>query len=152
MCQLLVKGAILALSPVQGMGRAVLFPTPQSICVELHMTPKPGEAFLGLGMSFKTMQRGVFMQSPVSWAWENAGGTAPCLQSLLCCWRWILLPLMLWDRGTLSPWDPAERRHLLHSLPLSQGSVSSAVVPGPFVLKWCSAKANEIRSLSKEFG
>lgn len=58
MCQLLLKGAVLALSPVQGMGRAALFPTAQSTCTELHRTPKPGEAFLGLGIGFKTTQRG----------------------------------------------------------------------------------------------
>lgn len=78
MCQLLLKGAILALSPVQGTGRAALFPAAQSICAELHMIPKSGEAFLGLGMGFKTMQGSVLLQSPVSWAWENAGGRAPC--------------------------------------------------------------------------
>lgn len=33
---------------------------------------------------------------------------------------------------------------MLHSLPLSHRAVSSAVVPGPFVLKWCSAKANGV--------
>lgn len=109
-----------------------------------------GEAFLG----FKTMQVGAWMlkESPGFWAWENVGETTPCLCSLLCCWRWIALPLSLWDRGPLSPWDLAEGRHVQNSLLLGLRSGSSAVVPGPFVLKCCSAKANVIRSLSKEFG
>lgn len=44
MCQLLLKEAILALIPVQGMGRTGLFPTAESTCTELHLTPKLGEA------------------------------------------------------------------------------------------------------------
>jgi len=70
--------------------------------------------------------------------------TDPCLSSLLCRWRWTTLPLLLWDRGSLSPWDPAEMCCIPFGGP---GVVSSAVVPGPFVLKWYSAKAN----FNKEF-
>lgn len=35
MCQLLLKEAVLALIPVQGVGRAELFPAAQSTCAEL---------------------------------------------------------------------------------------------------------------------
>lgn len=43
MCQLLLKEAVLALIPVQGVGRAGPFPAAQSTCAELQMTVKLGE-------------------------------------------------------------------------------------------------------------
>ena len=59
MCQLLLKEAILALIPVQGIGRAGLFPTAQSTCTVTHDSKAwgswLGEAFLGLEIGFKTM-------------------------------------------------------------------------------------------------
>lgn len=130
MCQLLPKEAILTFIPLQGIGRAGLFPTARSTCAELHMTLKGWgswlrEAFLGLEIGFKTMQGDAWMLRRVL----GFGHARTWVRQL------FVSALLLWDRGTLSPWDPAERRHMLYSLPLGLGSVSSAVVPDPFVLK-----------------